>query len=258
MSATGPRTELEQAAAIASALAAVRRRRGRPRVGGLLLLWCVWMMGSWLGVMRMMYGQWVPQTPPGSLMPAGRWMVMHGLVGLLIGWPAVRLTGVGGTEAARIDEIEPTWWARTGWVLRDWFYLNVLHAAVLISVRFGAHWTGEQTLLVVGWCAAWSLGIGVALAWGLGGPVRRRTWAMTACVGVALGGSVLGMLIGDGGTMAGEPWRTGWALADKWPTGTATWGWGAMRIATIVAAGAWVAASAAAWGRDFQRTGARE
>ncbi|MCC7406793.1 MAG: hypothetical protein IT442_01900 [Phycisphaeraceae bacterium] len=251
--------EAMSAAAISSALVALRpRRRRRPLVGGMLLLWCVWMMGSWLGVMEAMYGRWAPATAPGSLMPAGRWMVIQGLVGLLIAWPAVRLTGVGGTWATGGDEAGLTWWARTGWVLRDWFYLNVLHAAVLISVKLGAHWTGEQTLLVIGWCAAWSLGAGVVLAWGMGGPIGRRTWSMAGCVGVALGGGVLAALLGGGLIAASEPWRTGWMLADKWPAGPTTWAWRAVGIAAGAAAGAWVAASAWAWGRDFQRTGARK
>ncbi len=160
-------------------------------VRGLILGWCLWLLGSWATTL------WISATAP-----AVRWMVYAAMVGMLLVWPAFRLSQTRRRASSAFPEPMPL----IG-TLGDWLSLNLVLQAVVWPLQLIAQWSLTQTLWLIAALAAWSALIGVFIALGR---CRRaasaRTAAMLACVAVVLGESMLRVLIETTGRSVGD-WR---------------------------------------------------
>ena len=170
----------------------------------LVLLWCLWLLGSWLvsGL-----GGWQVAAP--------RWMVFASLTGFMLMWPALRL----GQDLG--------WALSAGVVLWDWFCLNLVFQAVVWPLQVSAEWTLAQALWLDGALAGWSLLTGLVLV-GVGrwtSPAGRVA-AMGLCLLLVLGEPLLLAImslarLGAVWPMWISPIDTVWALTEEpariWP-----------------------------------------
>ena len=202
---------------------------------GLVLAWCLWLLGSWA------VARWLDSSGP-----VVRWMVLAALSGLMLLWPAFRLSqdypvaqGYGST-ASGPTAMPP------GRVLLDWLSLNIVFQAVVWPLHVTAGWSVSQTLLLDAAVASWSLVTALLIAWG--GRHRigtQRTWAMVLCL-LLVAGEPLVMVLMNNATwhMRVSPIETIWVLtgpagswsADPWiervaaVAAAAIWGWGVLAI----------------------------
>jgi len=155
-----------------------RRKRARPQSEDgsreMMLGWCLWLLASWI-----MLGMGFNGTPI-------RQMIFASCIGMMIVWPAYRLsqngraegTGIRGQETGDREqetacgcevasEIKNQKSLLTpGLIFRDWFALNGVFQAVIWPHLMTKHWTLEQAGWVSASVAAWSLLIAVVVAWG--------------------------------------------------------------------------------------------
>jgi len=138
-------------------------------VRGLILGWCLWLLGSWAATL------WIAATAP-----AVRWMVYASMVGMLLVWPTFRLSqGRARPGVARVTAVPGT--------LGDWLSLNLVLQAVIWPLQLIAGWSVMQTIWLAGALAAWSALIGVLIAAGrMYRSAAARSVAMLACVAVVL------------------------------------------------------------------------
>lgn len=190
-----------------------------PGVQGVLLGWCLWLLGAWLMLL-----------PSGtSAMPAAKWMIFTAMLGLMTVWPAVRLS-----QARLVDVMaEPNDTAKSGdlrrWrlltVLLEWVCLMLVFQAVLWPLRLAAaqehagQWTLEQGAWLDGAVAAWSLLTAAIVGWGClqrGG--GRRMAAMVLCMLLLFGEPIVMAIAvqvggaGSGWSMRLSPFQTLWHL----------------------------------------------
>lgn len=195
--------------------------------GGTLLAWCLWLLGSWM----MALGQGTPQ--------AVRAMMLLVMVGLLLLWPALRLSQDRRWAPNRL---------LTGWdapagvamlpppgpfsVLMDWLGMALIAQAVVWPFKITASWTLSQTLWVNAAVLSWSLLVAALVAWGV--QQRRgllRTATMLLCVALFLGEPLLMSLAPSTASIANwrmhiSPLQTIWHLTqpggawsfDPWTT----------------------------------------
>ena len=114
----------------------------RPSVRLLVMGWCVWLLVVWAML-------WTQMSVG---LAAVRWLVFAGAVGMLLIWPAVRLSQ----------------WGAVGAVLLDWAALNVIWQAVIWPLKEIARWPIEQVVWLSLAMAAWSLGTGALIGFGAG------------------------------------------------------------------------------------------
>lgn len=150
-----------------------RHGLGRGDARDLVLLWCLWLLGSWLVSSRI-----------DGVYSATRWMVFAGIVGLMVMWPALRL----GQDRQRIS--------RPTQVLWDWWCLNLVVQTVIWPLQLSARWSLEQTLWIDASMASWSLLTGAVLAWAGGVWTPRRDGlfsgaAMAVCMLLLMGEPLL-------------------------------------------------------------------
>jgi hypothetical protein len=214
--------------------ALIRRRRGFPRFGwsgsdaqrpppglrarddgmsrGLILLWCLWLLGSWTVTLVL--------DPSLASERKVRWMMMASLVGLTLVWPVLRLSqdasGSGapgsGTPGIQGDSAGSTS-GRGAWgVLRDWVSLNVVFQAVIWPLRLQPQWSLEQALWLDLAVAGWSLVTAGLMALGVrrGGGWWRAGWTL-ACVALWVSGPLWLALTGAGGDWS--PLLSVWRLS---------------------------------------------
>lgn len=163
----------------------------------LFLIWCVWLLGNWLIHSRM--ESWIGP-------PTIRWLLLSALLGLLLIWPAVRLTDSTPHQGI---------WQTIGDLVGLLVIFQVIVLRLLLEWSDGSvvrnSWSLPRALLIDGVVMTWAL---VAAMWiDLG---RRcvsvgRSLAMLACVCSAFGGS---MLVGvpSPWTMVVGPIRSLWQL----------------------------------------------
>ncbi len=178
----------------------------------LLLAWCLWLLLSWLSVW------WLHAT-----LPAIRWMLILGMVGMMTLWPAVRLS------QAQVHRFR---WRRqrlaAGQTLGDWLSMNAIFQAVIWLLYWagtrpeldappgitGGGWTAVQTLQISSTVLGWSLWCGLIL-WaglqltsGLG-----RTLAMAGCLALLLAEPALAAAVNLLAGQGAAPGEAGWT----WP-----------------------------------------
>jgi hypothetical protein len=128
----------------------------------LMLGWCFWLLGSWFAL-----GMGLAGTPI-------RWMILASLLGLLVAWPAFRLSQDGGCArgpaAQKPGHAAPRRRSRLtpGLILRDWFALNGVFQAVIWPHLLTGLWHLDQAMWISFAVASWSLLAGAIVAWGCG------------------------------------------------------------------------------------------
>jgi hypothetical protein len=226
------------------ALAKLRKRQDRKVPGasrGMVLGWCLWLLGSW-GVLYPTYGPvW-----------AVRGMILAALIGLMVIWPLVRLSE---SPLQWHDRAAPRWLTTTG-VLVEWLSLIAVFQAVVWPLRVTGDWGLAQTLWLDGAVVSWTLitaamvALGVAMPGGAG-----RSLIMATCVLLLLGEPlVMAMFPGSDWDMRISPLQTVWALTDR---GTAwqpePWS-GRVTAAALAAAAAWAVVGLALWRSESTAT----
>ena len=160
----------------------------------LVLGWCLWLLGAWSVALFI-----------DSTTPAVRWMVFSVLTGLMMIWPAVRLSQMNFDEAAKHGGAQ---------TLLDWLCLMLVLQAVIWPLRFSAQWSFTQTWWLDSAIMGWSALTALIIAWG-----RRsaRPWtrsvAMGGCVGLLLGEPALMILVSGHWMLKISPIQTVWALS---------------------------------------------
>jgi hypothetical protein len=211
-----------------------------------LLWWCLWLLGSWGTILLL-----------DSPVPAARWMVFAGVLGMMLLWPLFRLSQAAGPPAPALPGVpgppdgDPPALLPARQVLKDWLSLNLVFQAVLWPLQLTANWHLGQTAWLSAAVAAWSLLTAAVVAWGGRRPSRGvRISAMILCVLLMLGEPLvmaavnLGPASGPGLShvwpMVVSPIDTLWAATDShynWQPGL----WGARIVGVAAAAAlAWV------------------
>lgn len=145
-----------------------RRPDPSPRV--LILVWILWLLGSW--------GASFSVDRDG---PVHRWMILAAAVGLTVLWPALRLSQQGPDH----DDAPRSIMAR---VLLDWLSLNLVMQTVIWPLHMIGSWDFSQTLWLSGALASWSLLSGSLIVAGCRTHhTARRLLAMLLAVALLLG-----------------------------------------------------------------------
>jgi hypothetical protein len=128
-----------------------------------IVVWCFWLLGAWGAA-------WLSD----SSVPRVRWMMFAGAFGLMLVWPAFRLS-----QQVRSDE--PGHGGLQ--VLLDWFALIGVYQAVIWSLHLLAGWPLVRGLWLNGAVLAWSLLAALLVAaarrWPFG---WARALGMLACI----------------------------------------------------------------------------
>jgi len=174
----------------------------------LLLGWCLWLLGSWI-----ILGMGFQRTPI-------REMILASMLGMMLLWPAFRLSQDGrrrrtihrdttaDVAAMHTDSHAPG--LTPGLILRDWFALNCVFQAVVWPHVLTEQWHMDQAAWVTAAVAAWSLLAGAVTS--LGCLARRnagRVAAMAAIVLLLFGEPVvLAWMnrLGEDGQLGGFDW----------------------------------------------------
>jgi hypothetical protein len=171
------------------------RRRGLTHdfaTRGLVLMWCLWLLGSWSLTMGVK-----------PVLPNIRYMVLSAAIGFLVLWPLLRLSqqvvrlryGVnepdaGGPAVLRAEPVGRG--ASAGTIFADWLSLLAVFQAVLWPLPLTTGWSIQQALWLDAAMAAWSLLVAaiVALGCAADSPVRR-TIAMVLVLALLVGEPVV-------------------------------------------------------------------
>lgn len=138
-----------------------------------MLLWCLWLLGSWCVAMRV-----------DAVLPATRLMLFASIIGIMFAWPALRL----GQHFDRAVVAQQVLW--------DWLCLNIVFQTVIWPLQVTAGWTLSQALWIDAAIASWSLLTGVVLAAGMKQTTSRgRMLGMILCMGLLLGEPLLMILL---------------------------------------------------------------
>jgi hypothetical protein len=188
----------------------------------LLLAWCLWLLGNWTATLVVFWA--VPARP------AMRWMMLSGALGLLVFWPALRLSQ--GAPAPSL-----------GQVLRDWLSLNLVFQAVIWMLWYTNQWKAGQTFWLDAAIICWSLLAGALLGWGTRFPRgRARVTAMALCLLLVFAEPavlLLGRHLEAAWRMRISPLGAMWALTDS-PADAVIGPWtGTITCAGVAAVVAW-------------------
>lgn len=175
-------------------------RRGEPRV--FALIWMLFLMC----VTGLMFASISDAfyVSPTITRPAARGMILTTMAGLVLLWPAIRLSQQPAERPARS-------------VLRDLFVLLVPAQAVIWPNALPelADWPVDLLLALAGSFVAWSLLVGGLLALADAGRHaghHRGLW-MLAVLLVALGAPLVAILTGSAGPALPDTPRPGWMLS---------------------------------------------
>jgi len=211
--------------------------------------WCVWLLGT-LAVLTTLDGGAGAGT-------RARWMVMVAMAGLMLIWPAWRLSERrAGPSAA--DWSAPARVPGGGVaIFAEWLCLNLVWQLAAWALQLSIHlvpettaraWTVPQTLWIVLGMAAWTGLTGALIAWGRSGErPGARLVAMLGCAALVVGEPVAmwlaslhnGRPVINQWAMRVSPIEPMWALADP-VLNPAVHPW-AERVVSVTAA------AAAAW-----------
>lgn len=161
-----------------------------------MLGWCLWLLGTWCVTLLRV-----------SPVPGVRLMILSSLVGVMLVWPAFRLSqgreGPGGRGIAS-----------TAVVMIDWWCLMLIFQAVIWPLRVVAAWSYAQAFWLDAAVLAWSLLVGAIVAAGrLFGSGLARSLAMAACVLLLVGEPLLMALTQGRWTMRVSPLQAIWELS---------------------------------------------
>ncbi len=218
-----------------------RHQRDNGDLGGLrvvIVVWCFWLLGAWAMA-------WVSDTS----VPRVRWMLFAGLMGLMLVWPAFRLServgpGQMGRSAAQ--------------VLLDWLALVSVYQAVIWSLHLMAYWPLVRGLWLDAAVLAWSLLsaliVAVARLWPGG---SARIVGMLVCIALVFAEPVavwVSIVSGSGGwSMRVSPVQAMWELTGVPVTRViAPWDRQILLIASI-ALGGWASLGVWALGAALMR-----
>jgi hypothetical protein len=127
---------------------------------------------------------WLVGTSIDHYIHATRWLLFACMFGLMIMWPAMRLS----------QEIDPR--LAPSQILWDWFSLNLAFQVVIWPMKVSAQWNTAQTLWLDAAMAVWSLLVGVVLAWAMRrGTGRDRIAGMVICVLICFGEPAIAALL---------------------------------------------------------------
>jgi hypothetical protein len=191
-------------------------RRFRDDVPGLVLLWCLWLLASWLMVryqdgmsLKQMIGL-SPEAPPVTAMDL-RWMTLAAVLGLSSLWPAIRLSQPPTRGRVLDGLVQP---------LVDWLSLMIIWQAVLLPLYVPIYkpiygivpWPTTQLLWLDLAVASWALLMGLVIGWGRAGKsADRRTLAMLAGVVLLLAEpAVLAVIHGLGQVVTDQVMPLAW------------------------------------------------
>jgi hypothetical protein len=147
---------------------------------GLILLASVWLVASWvlaIGLRTPIYATSAAYTP------GVRLMLICLVLGLMIGWPLLRLS-------------QPPMPFPLRQVLLDLIVLLSLVQVVLWPLRLVTTWSVSRTAAIDGTLTAWAVLAGACVASAVGLPRSGpRNLAMLGCVGMCVIGPVLALLL---------------------------------------------------------------
>lgn len=151
-----------------------------------VLLWCLWLLGSW-GVALWRY----------DLTQASQLMMLAVLLGLLLIWPLYRLSeSVGPGRPGVSSKVPDSDGYLQTYVLVDWVSLLIVSQAVFWPLQVVNDWPRYQTQWLNLSLVAWSLMAALFVAWGCG---RRSAWsrgvAMALCIALAGGAGFWAVLM---------------------------------------------------------------
>lgn len=132
-----------------------------PTASGLMLGWCLWLLVSWIWATWMSYGSVLLWQRAVSLTAASRFMLAAALVGMMTAWPVLRLSQTlpsAHRPGPRVTGLV--------WMLRDWVGLNLVLAAVVLSLAMGTGWRLPQIMVLLALAGGWSMLAGLLIAWG--------------------------------------------------------------------------------------------
>jgi hypothetical protein len=186
------------AEAVRVALERHQRRKPESTSPAIILVWLFWLMGNW-GIALYLDGTH----------RALRWMAFGCLTGLLIVWPAVRLSlDIGGASPlGRFQRFRPG----VSTLLVDWTAMVAILMIVVGVLSFPAGWEPIQVVYLAGTYVTWSLLAGAIIFIGsrsLRG--HARTWAMLACLALMFAEPVLQAVLALV-TQGASPTWTAWA-----------------------------------------------
>ncbi|MAG17831.1 MAG: hypothetical protein CMJ21_07155 [Phycisphaerae bacterium] len=207
---------------------------------GLTIVWCLWLLGSWAVIL-----------PSHSEVNSARWMVFASMYGLLLLWPALRLSQDHYDRLAP-DIANPA--RLLAWrAVFDWLTLIAVYQTVVWPLKLNAGWSMSQAWWVNATLAAWGLVIAVLVGWGSrarSGMVRSAV--MLACLVVLLGEPLLRAVVSAGTptdpagvwTMRLSPLDIVWAMTESrskfsavpwtWHVGTVA-GFAALAVIGLIA-----------------------
>jgi len=205
----------------------------------IIVAWCLWLMGSW--VMALVADTSVPRV---------RWMLFAGSFGLMLVWPAFRLSertrerGVGVATLA---------------ILLEWFALIGVYQAVIWSLNLIALWPFVRGIWLDAAVVAWSLLTALIVAAARAWPgAAARMIGMLLCIALVFAEPVLiwASVVfagGQGWSMRVSPVQAFWELtqpAARSPI--APWDARTLSIALVAVAG-WGALGLWALGESLVR-----
>lgn len=124
----------------------------------LLLLWCAWLLATWVFAVLGEVG-----------LPPIRWMILSAILGVMALWPLMRLMQdlkLPGADGTPRNETR----AAMHLVLRDWFALIAVFHVVVWALRITAGWSFGQALVLIIAATGWSLLAGAIIAWACSAP----------------------------------------------------------------------------------------
>ena len=205
-----------------------------------VLAWCYWLLGSWIIVL------WA-----GPRLPIANAMMIASVAGMMLMWPALRLSQDTPVRAGNFTPLNPGLS-----VFLDWLCLVFVYQAVLWPLKMLSGWTVSQTFWLGLAVAGWGGLTGALVAWGCcSASGVRRAAAMLLCTLLLFGEpAIIALLNKDrpveeavAWTMWVSPIETVWSLVSSSPTtwpGDNPW---VMRTAGAVLAAAmgwvWIAIS---------------
>jgi len=204
-----------------------------------IVAWCFWLLGAW-GV------AWLSDTS----VPRVRWMLFAGSFGLMLVWPAFRLS-----EAPRPGR-SPR--GDAGTILLDWLGLILVYQAVIWSLHLMAMWPLARGLWLDAAVVAWSLLSALIVAGARRYPgALARSVGMLLCIALVFAEPAaiwLANLAGhEGWLMRISPIQALWELTEP-PSRGAIHAWG-VRICVVglVAVAGWLSLGAWALGERLVR-----
>ena len=191
-----------------------------------IVVWCFWLLGAWGAA-------WLSDTS----VPRVRWMMFAGSFGLMLVWPAFRLS-----EQVKSDDPGHGGLA----VFLDWLAMVGVYQAVIWSLHLLAGWPLVRGVwldaAVMSWSLLTALIVAAARRWPTGG---ARLVGMALCIALVFAEPVLIWAVlmtgGQGWSMRVSPIHAFWELTQPPGRGTISpWDQRTLMIA-IVAVMGWLA-----------------